>query len=169
MSSNSFLLIRAASAVPASRAHVARLLRRWGVRTDEDSSLALEIVVSELVTNAVTHGAGLLITVALAVNVGAGSLIVEVHDRSARMPRCRQAAEDDEGGRGLALVAALVIAHGCERTLRGKKVWAEIALPPQVLTRRQFIFRSRRATWPPLQMVSGAMRRLAEQRDDEVR
>jgi two-component sensor histidine kinase len=112
--------------------------------------LALEIVVSELVTNAVQHGAGLLIKVALAVNVRTGSLIVEVHDRSARVPWRRQATEDDEGGRGLALVEALALAHGCERTVRGKRVWAEIVLPEQVLTRRQFIFRPRKAVRGPL-------------------
>ncbi|WP_158515617.1 hypothetical protein [Kitasatospora sp. MBT63] len=43
------------------------------------------------------------------------------------------------------LVERLALAHGAQHTTRGKKVWAEIALPEQPLTRRQLPVHPRRA------------------------
>ncbi|TQF02158.1 ATP-binding protein [Kitasatospora acidiphila] len=147
--SNRFLLLRAPFAVPTGRARVSRLLRLWRVRTDEDSRLAVETVASELLTNAVEHGAGLLITVGVYVNRPARSLLIDVYDASPVQPVPRLAGSEDENGRGLLLVSHLAVAHGTEPTDRGKKVWAECALPDQEPPLCQSVIRSRHALNAP--------------------
>ncbi|MEV4583346.1 ATP-binding protein [Nonomuraea jabiensis] len=57
------------------------------------------------------------------------TLICEVADGSQTTPRIRRAAETDEGGRGLQLVAALSQRWGTRFTADGKCIWAEQALP----------------------------------------
>lgn len=56
------------------------------------------------------------------------ALLIEVRDASTELPSAGLADLDDEGGRGLFLVAALSIDHGAERTPTGKRCWAEIAV-----------------------------------------
>lgn len=81
------------------------------------------LLTSEVVTNAVVHGQG---TVHLRARASAGRLRVEVQDDGAGSPSPRQAADDAEGGRGLALVAVLAATWGVERLPRGKVVWFEL-------------------------------------------
>ncbi|NIY63125.1 putative regulatory protein phosphatase [Streptomyces malaysiensis] len=57
------------------------------------------------------------------------TLICEVSDGSLTTPRIRRAAETDEGGRGLQLVAALSDRWGMRYTATGKCIWTEQALP----------------------------------------
>jgi hypothetical protein len=59
---------------------------------------------------------------------GLRALWIEVHDPDVRLPRIRQAAETDEGGRGLYLVDALSARWGARPTDAGKFVWFEIPL-----------------------------------------
>ncbi|MEY9845952.1 serine/threonine-protein kinase RsbW [Streptacidiphilus sp. BW17] len=100
---------------------------------DERFSAAGELVVSELVTNAVAHARlpGRLIWVRF--ELGAEELRIEVHDPGRGRPVVQQAAEGDESGRGLWLVECLAARWGCcPRTGGiGKIVWA-IVLPPVV-------------------------------------
>ncbi|MEU3059934.1 ATP-binding protein [Streptomyces subrutilus] len=109
----------------------ARLARRlvvgqldaWGVAAE-----GAAVVVAELAANAVTHGRvpGRDFRVALALT--GGVLRIEVADaRADRVPGARDAAGDDEGGRGLLLVAAVADRWGVDRGLPpGKTVWAEV-------------------------------------------
>jgi hypothetical protein len=78
-----------------------------------------ELVVSELVTNAVRHAAPPL---RLTVSLRGAYLHVAVRDASARLPRQRHS--DDTGGRGLSLVDIVTTAWGSTPAGEGKTVWA---------------------------------------------
>ncbi|MEU3566993.1 ATP-binding protein [Kitasatospora sp. NPDC036755] len=143
--SSSFFLVRDPAATPAARRRVRALVVGWGVQLDEDTRLALDTVTSELVTNAVRHTQAPMLTVAVHVNVSLRRALVEVYDGSIALPRRRRAGMTGESGRGLELVEHFALAHGSERTERGKRVWAELALPEQPVTRRQVMAASRRA------------------------
>jgi anti-sigma regulatory factor (Ser/Thr protein kinase) len=81
------------------------------------------LLTSEVVTNAVVHGDG---TVMVRAQTGDGRLRVEVQDDGDGAPVVQDAERDDEGGRGLALVAALADDWGVERVPGGKYVWFEL-------------------------------------------
>ncbi|OXY92385.1 protein phosphatase [Streptomyces diastatochromogenes] len=103
------------------RADALRKLADWGL---DETAFAAELILSELVTNAVRHGAG-PIRVRL---LHAHNLICEVSDTSNTAPHLRRAASTDEGGRGLFLVAQLSQSWGTRYTTQGKVIWAECAL-----------------------------------------
>lgn len=112
----------------ARSASEARLLvltacRRWGAsRVCADA----ELVVTELVANAVRH-AGTEITVRLAeLKNSPGGVRAEVSDSSRRPVRPRHANALEESGRGLFLVDKLSSRWGADATTEGKTVWAEI-------------------------------------------
>lgn len=84
-----------------------------------------ELILSELVTNAIRYGSG---TIQVRV-LRDRSLICEVSDNSSTSPRLRYAATTDEGGRGLFLVAQLAERWGTRYTPAGKVIWAEQPLP----------------------------------------
>ncbi|MEU1622468.1 SpoIIE family protein phosphatase [Streptomyces sp. NPDC005722] len=111
--------------VPAEPAAVARVrdevnakLADWGL---EDRAFATELIVSELVTNALRHGRA---PIRLRL-VKDRSLICEVTDGSNAAPHLRRARTFDEGGRGLFLVAQLSTRWGSRPTARGKIIWSE--------------------------------------------
>ncbi|RZS91042.1 serine phosphatase RsbU (regulator of sigma subunit) [Motilibacter rhizosphaerae] len=85
---------------------------------------SLTLVASELVTNAVRHGRG---DPALRVRVSPRRAVIEVEDGSGHLPMRRYAAEQDEGGRGLELIALLTERWGWRPTDGGKVVWAELS------------------------------------------
>ncbi|MET9912757.1 SpoIIE family protein phosphatase [Streptomyces sp. NPDC006476] len=103
------------------RAAATRQLADWGL---DEAAFAAELVLSELVTNAIRHGSG-PIRVRL---LHDRSLICEVSDTSNTAPHLRQAAGTDEGGRGLFLVAQLTRSWGTRYTRQGKVIWAECGL-----------------------------------------
>ncbi|MFC9943759.1 SpoIIE family protein phosphatase [Streptomyces pratensis] len=84
-----------------------------------------ELLVSELVTNALRYGEGEIRLRLLRDR----TLVCEVWDAGLVQPRRRRARDTDEGGRGLQLVGLLSAAWGSRRTPRGKTVWFELALP----------------------------------------
>ena len=86
---------------------------------------AAELVVSELVTNAVRYAQS-KISLRLVLE---GGLFIEILDDSAALPRLRQAADDDERGRGLQVVSQIAQRWGTRRTGTGKVVWCELPLP----------------------------------------
>ncbi|MGW2731059.1 SpoIIE family protein phosphatase [Streptomyces sp. NPDC001494] len=110
------------AAVGEVRASVVRRLGEWGL---EELSFTTELILSELVTNAIRYGRG-PIGVRL---LRERTLICEVSDGSTTSPHLRYAASTDEGGRGLFLVAQLAERWGTRYTPNGKIIWAEQPLP----------------------------------------
>ncbi|MFE7356656.1 SpoIIE family protein phosphatase [Streptomyces sp. NPDC057543] len=113
------------AAVAGVRARTARVLRTWGL---EELEMTTELIVSELVTNAVRYAAGPIRLRLLRQSV----LICEVSDASSTSPRLRHARTTDEGGRGLFLVAQLTRRWGTRYTPEGKIIWTEQELPGTV-------------------------------------
>ncbi|WP_093909240.1 SpoIIE family protein phosphatase [Streptomyces sp. cf386] len=103
------------------RASAVRQLADWGL---DEAAFAAELMLSELVTNAIRHGAG-PIRVRL---LHGRTLICEVSDASNTAPHLRRAAGTDEGGRGLFLVAQLSRSWGTRYLPQGKVIWAECGL-----------------------------------------
>lgn len=116
--------------VALAREHARTQLAAWQLEPLIDTT---ELLVSELVTNALRHGEG--------GRSGGGepeirlrllldrTLVCEVWDSNLVQPRRRRARDTDEGGRGLQLVSMLSRNWGSRRTHRGKTVWFELALP----------------------------------------
>ncbi|MBT2543951.1 SpoIIE family protein phosphatase [Streptomyces sp. ISL-44] len=110
-----------ASAVSRVRNAGAAQLAAWGL---EDISFTTELILSELITNAIRYGSA-PVRVRL---LRDRSLICEVSDGSSTSPHLRYAATTDEGGRGLFLVAQYADRWGVRYTDRGKVIWAELPL-----------------------------------------
>ncbi|MFC9479162.1 SpoIIE family protein phosphatase [Streptomyces griseus] len=110
------------AAVGETRAKVSRQLDAWGLT---ELSMTTELIVSELVTNAIRYASG---PVRLRL-LFQSALTCEVSDASNTSPRLRHARTTDEGGRGLFLVAQLAHRWGTRYTPRGKIIWAEQPLP----------------------------------------
>jgi anti-sigma regulatory factor (Ser/Thr protein kinase) len=114
--------------VRQARQQAREALSRWGL--GEHADLA-ELIVSELVTNAIRHGDGVI---RVCVSYAQGDLRVDVHDDGAGRPGGRRATPDDESGWGLALLDGLIGLHGGRRgvtndvTGHGKTVYIVICL-----------------------------------------
>ncbi|MEV4065367.1 ATP-binding protein [Nonomuraea dietziae] len=106
--------------VPRSRRLTRARLARWGLRDQ-----TAELLVSELVANAVRHGRG---PVLLTLSAQDGLLRCEVGDAGDTLPEMRPALEDDENGRGLFLLDLLSCCWGANRTPAGKVVWFELSV-----------------------------------------
>ncbi|MER7825722.1 SpoIIE family protein phosphatase [Streptomyces sp. NPDC096097] len=109
------------AAVSPVRNACARRLVEWGL---EDLSFTTELILSELMTNAIRYGTE-PIRVRLLYD---RCLVCEVSDGSSTSPHLRRAADTDEGGRGLFLVAQFAERWGTRYTARGKIIWSEQAL-----------------------------------------
>ncbi|MGA6159076.1 SpoIIE family protein phosphatase [Stenotrophomonas sp. NPDC087984] len=108
------------AAVAPTRAACARTLRAWGL---EDAVCTAELVISELITNALRYG-----TAPVRIRLLRDrDLICEVSDGSSTSPHLRRARTTDEGGRGLFLVAQFARRWGTRYTPYGKVIWAETA------------------------------------------
>ncbi|MGW4648694.1 SpoIIE family protein phosphatase [Kitasatospora sp. NPDC004289] len=110
------------TAVRAVRAEVARLLTDWGL---DELAFTTELILSELVTNAIRYGRAPIKVRLLRTR----TLVCEVWDGSGTSPHLRYAATTDEGGRGLFLVAQCSDRWGTRYTGSGKVIWAEQRLP----------------------------------------
>jgi serine phosphatase RsbU (regulator of sigma subunit)/anti-sigma regulatory factor (Ser/Thr protein kinase) len=112
--------------VSADPAEVASVRKRACEQLDawclDDAVFTMELVISELVTNAVRHGRE---PIRLRLIKDTASLFCEVSDASSAAPHLRRARIFDEGGRGLLLVAQLTDRWGTRQTPAGKIIWAE--------------------------------------------
>ena len=124
------------SAVGCARLHARNVMYEWNLPSLADT---VELVVSELVTNAVHASTGTdgqprynpktgLPHIHLRLSSDRAHVLIEVWDQDPRMPVAKTAGGNDESGRGLMLVEAL-----CERwdsalvpDWDGKVVWAEV-------------------------------------------
>jgi len=111
------------AAVGAVRDAAADRLADWGL---DELGFTTELVLSELVTNAIRYAAG-PIHVRLLYD---RTLICEVADNSSTSPHLKYAATTDEGGRGLFLIAQMSAHWGTRYTPTGKIIWVEQDLPP---------------------------------------
>ncbi|MET7621518.1 SpoIIE family protein phosphatase [Streptomyces sp. NPDC005408] len=115
-------------AEPVAVSHARELatgqLHEWGL---EELSFSTELVVSELVTNAIRHAEGPLHLRLIRDR----TLLCEVADAGHTSPHLRHSEEDDEGGRGLFIVAQLVHRWGTRYTQSGKTIWTEQAFPSE--------------------------------------
>jgi anti-sigma regulatory factor (Ser/Thr protein kinase) len=102
-------------------------LKRWGL---EDLQPVTELLVSELVTNAIRYAKG---DISLRLVREPESVVCEVHDSSPALPRVLQVDKDAENGRGLHVVAQLANRWGARRTHSGKVVWCEQTISEAVL------------------------------------
>ncbi|MFG2482415.1 MULTISPECIES: ATP-binding protein [Streptomyces] len=119
-------------AVRTARHAVRGTLHDWGLEAVGDVTVLL---VSELVTNSLRYASGPIgvrlerRNPAVDSPVAGPALLVEVSDPLPDPPRERVANHDDEGGRGLHLVAVSSQRWGTRHGKSGKTVWFELALP----------------------------------------
>ncbi|MGW6828434.1 sodium/proline symporter PutP [Streptomyces massasporeus] len=118
----SWNLPRDPAAVAHARGLVGEQLEAWAL---PDLAFTTELIVSELVTNAIRHATG---PVGLRL-IRDRALMCEVSDGASTSPRLRHARTTDEGGRGLLIVAQLAQRWGTRYTTTGKVIWTEQALP----------------------------------------
>ncbi len=111
-----------------AREFTLQTLRDWGL---EALAFDVELVVSELVTNALRHAVPRLAAprpIRLRLLRHAGHVVCAVHDPSDRPPVVNHEDELAESGRGLNLVEALAVAWGWSPLRTGKVVWAAFAV-----------------------------------------
>ncbi|MFI0444884.1 SpoIIE family protein phosphatase [Actinomadura sp. 6N118] len=111
------------AAVRRARGLVRSKLDEWELG---DLSYTTELLASELVTNALRYAPGGPIELRLLLE---RTVVCEVLDRSAALPRLRHATDDEENGRGLLVVSQLAHRWGTRRTAAGKVVWCEQIVP----------------------------------------
>ncbi|WP_432180901.1 SpoIIE family protein phosphatase [Streptomyces sp. NBC_00063] len=116
-------------AAPIARAAARHQLEVWGV--DEETAFTTELIVSELVGNAVRYGAPPLQLRLIFERM----LTCEVSDTATSAPQVKHARTIDETGRGLFIIASLADQWGTRYQAQGKTVWAE--QPTGVSTERQ--------------------------------
>ncbi|MCX4437624.1 MULTISPECIES: SpoIIE family protein phosphatase [Streptomyces] len=114
------------AAVHTARKAAARQLSQWGL---DHLVATVQLIVSELVTNAIRYGGGPICLRLIQHQV----LTCEVSDSNTSHPRPRQPHTIDENGRGLFLVAQLSRRWGSRSATDGKVVWAEQDLPSKAL------------------------------------
>ena len=85
-----------------------------------------ELMVTELVTNALRHASGPIELTALLLD---DIVTLAVRDGGTPLPRLRKVSESDEGGRSLHLVSVLAARWGARPTAKGKVVWCDLPLP----------------------------------------
>ncbi|WP_128434219.1 ATP-binding SpoIIE family protein phosphatase [Streptomyces cyaneus] len=109
--------------VGRARSVVREQLHEWGLSRLVHTA---QLLVSELVTNAVRHSHGRPVELRL---VRGDTLLCEVDDDDHELPTLLNAGPGDESGRGLCVVSTLAREWGTSRTSAGKTVWFELTLP----------------------------------------
>ncbi|XRQ13312.1 ATP-binding protein [Actinomadura welshii] len=111
------------TAVRAARDTVRAALEGWDRR---DVNGDLELITSELVTNAIRHASRVTLVIYLPDDK---TVMVEVWDDSPQAPAMPRIDLQAEGGRGLMLVGALSRSWGWRATPEGKVTWAQTTAP----------------------------------------
>ncbi|WP_192341972.1 SpoIIE family protein phosphatase [Streptomyces sp. VITNK9] len=107
------------SVVGTARRLVGQQLAVWEL---DEAVPTTELIVSELVTNAIRYGRG---PVRLRLVRDRGRLLCEVTDTNSASPHLRHARASDEGGRGLFIVMRLSSHWGVRHGRRDKTIWSE--------------------------------------------
>jgi anti-sigma regulatory factor (Ser/Thr protein kinase) len=111
------------SAVPRARQVLRESLRSAGL--DDEATAVAELLVSELVTNAVKYGRP---PVWLLVELRPGLVHASVSDTSVALPQRRTVDDDSEGGRGLLVLDALAGSWGVAAGDHGKYLWFDLVV-----------------------------------------
>jgi anti-sigma regulatory factor (Ser/Thr protein kinase) len=129
------------TAVPCARLHARQLVWEWGLN---GLAANTELLVSELVTNAVKTTAGNNDQAAICLQLSGDNtrVLIEVWDADPQPPVLKDLGEDgtpdpqEEGGRGLCLIAALSTRWAWYLTEKptGKVVWCELTAEPPELS-----------------------------------
>ncbi|CAN5334323.1 hypothetical protein BH24ACT10_BH24ACT10_11300 [soil metagenome] len=117
----------AASSVAAARRFVTECLEQWDLAA---SVWTVQLLLSELATNAVLHAGGSGFTVGVEV-LPEGGVRLTIADESSRPPRLRDYGTSATTGRGVALVDELARTWGVQPRPVGKAVWCEVAPEPR--------------------------------------
>ncbi|WP_051839262.1 ATP-binding protein [Streptomyces sp. NRRL F-5126] len=129
-----FKLARHPSSVPCARTLLRARLGEW--RAKQDTVADAELVLSELVTNAVRVRApgDRMVGVRIECRERGGLLRLEVSDAGKGSPEVRSPGEEETCGRGLLLVSSLAYRWGVKDRLMGvgKTIWAELVAPGSV-------------------------------------
>ncbi|WP_406304520.1 ATP-binding protein [Streptomyces sp. NBC_00885] len=113
--------------VPASVSAARSFTRDVLVKLPIEESETAVLLVSELVTNAVRYGLGPIL---LTLTVHGNSLRCEVTDANPAAPCLKEAAADDESGRGMHMLHELSHRCGIRPARHGKTVWFELEEAP---------------------------------------
>lgn len=116
-------LPRMAESAAVARRLVRTALTAWVIEDVADNA---ELVVSELVTNAVEHARGATIRVIVA-RPSEDTVWIAVVDKDKKRPKARPVGTNELRGRGLFLVAAIAKDWGVVPKPWGKLVWALLA------------------------------------------
>jgi serine phosphatase RsbU (regulator of sigma subunit)/anti-sigma regulatory factor (Ser/Thr protein kinase) len=111
------------ASVGRARALATERLALWEL---EELAFSMELIISELVTNAIRHARG---PIGLRLIRTGNRVICAVLDASSTAPHLRRAGLAEEGGRGLFLVAQFALRWGARYTRDGKIIWAELPIP----------------------------------------
>jgi hypothetical protein len=128
------------TAVPCARLHARLVLAEWSLDSLTDT---VELIVSELVTNAVQASAGLIASryqghwrpgappIRLWLHSDHERVLIQVWDGNDQMPHRQELGPDAEHGRGLLLVESLSAERGAFAPARsgGKVAWAIANMP----------------------------------------
>ncbi|MFE7950228.1 PAS domain-containing protein [Streptomyces sp. NPDC057426] len=116
----------ALTAVSDARHRAVRLIEEWGLT---ETAFAVELIVSELVTNAIRHGVP-PIRLRIVRNPADHTVTCEVSDAGTAAPHLRRARAADEGGRGIFISGELSDRWGVRWSDEGKTVWTETSYMP---------------------------------------
>ncbi|MFD9127198.1 ATP-binding protein [Kitasatospora sp. NPDC059571] len=127
-----FMVASNVEAVPQARHAVSEILETWGVESESDLAYAVQLIVTELVTNAVVHAGQVTPRIAVTVEAATGGeLGVGVGDNDPGHPSAGAVSADATGGRGLAIIETLLAELGGDTAILcdaagGKTVWARL-------------------------------------------
>lgn len=116
--------------VPVARTRVQKALADWGI----SGTLADDIILSadELLSNAIRHCRVTFAQIEISISVQDEALLVEVSDPDTdKIPQLRNPTSEEEGGRGLYLVAQLADSWGHRDRKNSKCVWARFVIASQ--------------------------------------
>lgn len=114
------------AAVPDARRRIVAVVRGWDVPLSDDAYDELELLSTELITNAIRYTEA---ACAVVVRWTGARVRVEVTDVDPVRPQRRDASLEAENGRGLLLVETLAAAWGSAPDPAGKVVWFEVGPP----------------------------------------
>ncbi|MEU1852961.1 ATP-binding protein [Streptomyces sp. NPDC019990] len=117
---------RERASVRQTRGFVRDVLGEWKLPELVDTA---ELVTSELASNAVLHARCDVFRVTVRRLPGDGVRVV-VTDLTKTLPTAVRAGDDEDHGRGLAIVEAMSVEWGADPLPWGKRVWADLRKPP---------------------------------------